>query len=108
MISQVGDVITLSVGQLIDDGKTVDPTTSSVQEIVIPEFTKQYTVTGIIGHSIHEQEGMPGYDCLIYDDQRDEGTYSVYARYTPQALKKRLSGNSCYSWHQCRCTAGLL
>jgi putative ABC transport system permease protein len=87
-IYQIGDVITLDVSKWLDEeGKEFanvyyDNSTGTL----VHEFTKEYTVVGLSEKNSYEGYQTPAYTCLVYDDPAVPGTYTVYARYTKQAL----------------------
>ena len=104
---QVGDELTLQVGErrsggeLLDQGKPYTYERESLQ----PSFTKTYTVVGIVERPEYfvENRYAPGYSAFTYlsgDDIKlsgGEGTFEVYATYNEQGLK-----------HADQVTAGLL
>lgn len=93
---QVGDELTLQVGErrsggeLLDQGKPYTYENESLQ----PSFTKTYTVVGIVERPEYfvENRYAPGYSAFTYLSGNDArmsggGTFEVYATYNEQGLK---------------------
>lgn len=115
---QVGDVLTLTVCRRVaaeNSGESPEDTAAvqkrdesqklydldqtnpySQEELLLPAYTKQYTVVGITErlHNTTEPRTAPGYTVLTCWDERknsviNRGTEEVYVRYTPQGLRDR-------------------
>lgn len=90
---KVGDYITLDAGYRISEGYILDQQNPyNVEEEFIKTETRTYKVVGITERpsTIIESYSAPGYTFITYlSDTTSEGEYTVYLRYTKDALKNR-------------------
>ena len=100
---QVGDVLTLSVGERMGDGHSLGQDTAYMyeQETFEPSREITYTIVGIVNrpNEYVENRYAPGYSAFTCWDpaETNEGVYEVYASYTKEGLR-----------HSEQVTAGLL
>lgn len=94
---QIGDTLTLSVGKRESaDGTSLNQSISYEQngtESLTEEFTKEYTIVGMIKRpsSAFEEYSAPGYSILTYMDDTTSiaSTVNIYTLYTKEGLKNR-------------------
>ena len=104
---QVGDTLTLRLGERMSDGFSLDQSNpySYEEEHLEPTWEKTYTIVGVVERpSLAEERRMaPGYSVFTYMDEvpeeitDDSGRFEVYATYTTHGLR-----------HADQVTAGLL
>lgn len=94
---QVGDTLTLQIGQRISDGYSLDQNTPYTYEEEHLETyrEKTYTIVGVVERPNYGEEGRlaPGYSAFTYMGAEQEGTaddgglFKVYATYTMHGLR---------------------
>ena len=104
---QVGDTLTLQVGERISDGFSLNQSHSYIyeEEHLEPNHEKTYTIVGVVERPSLAEEGRmaPGYSVFTYMNEAWEeindgsGQFEVFANYTTYGLK-----------HADQVTAGLL
>ena len=103
---QVGDTLTLQLGERISDGFSLDQSNPySYEEHLEPTWEKTFTIVGVVERpSLAEESRMaPGYSIFTFMDENPEvitdnsGRFEVFVTYTAYGLK-----------HADQVTAGLL
>lgn len=91
----VGDTLTLDIGKRISDGYELNqfnPITEEAEEQLEKQFTRTYTIVGIIErpNSSIEVYNAPGYTIITtLDEDNLNGVANVYARYTKKGIKNQ-------------------
>ena len=104
---QVGDTLTLQLGERMSDGFTLDQSNPYIyeEEYLEPVQEKTYTIVGVVERPgmVGERRMAPGYSVFTCMDEAwegitdDSGRFEVFATYTNHGLK-----------HADQVTAGLL
>ena len=91
----IGDVLTLSIGKRISDGYELtqnNPIVEGESEQLEENFTKTYTIVGIIERPCNSIEAYsaPGYTIITaLNENETDGNVNIYARYTKDGLKNQ-------------------
>ncbi len=91
---KVGDTITLYFGDRVSDGYTLDQNNpyNDGEETFDIKDTRTFKIVGISERpsTIIENYSAPGYTFITYlDENKINGTYNVYLRYTKEGLKNK-------------------
>ena len=87
---EIGETITLNVGDRISEGYTLNQSTpfnNETEEEIVNTTPKTYKIVGIVERPSFEYYTAPGYTFVTFKSNSVSGTYDIYARYTKDALK---------------------